>query len=71
MECPKMLLSEYADREAAGFSAAKQILFAILHDLAGRSGLEDEWEQMSDDVQKETLQEWLNIIDRGISSIER
>lgn len=37
---------------------AKYIVFELMDDMRGRSGLENEWDQIDSDIQEEIFQEW-------------
>ena len=37
---------------------ARRIVFDILHDLRGRSGLRQAWDGVDEEIQAEILQEW-------------
>ena len=41
---------------------AEKIVGLIISDLTNRSGLEDEWEMIDDDIQQEIIETWVNII---------
>lgn len=43
-------------------SKATEIVESLLADLAGREGLGDEWYRVDEDVQKEIIAEWVEIV---------
>jgi len=61
------LLEEFQNsRTTAPTDPAKKILFAVLNDLFGRSGLDHQWDAIDDDVRQELLEENLEIVRRNL-----
>ncbi len=61
------LLEEFQNRrEQRPTEPAKKILFAILDDLFGRKGFDDEWDNIDRDIQEEILEENLEIVQANL-----
>ena len=41
---------------------AKEIVLAILHDITGRSGIGNEYEQIDEEIQQEIFETWVKIV---------
>ncbi len=62
------LLEEFQGRrEQKPVEPAKKILFAVLGDLLGRSGFDNQWDAIDDDdIKEELLEENLAIVKRNL-----
>lgn len=57
------LVEEFREyHEVKPTDPAKKILFAVLHNLFGRKGLDNEWDGIDDDVREKLLETNLEII---------
>lgn len=56
------LLKKYYEHKGLELSIEEQIAFGILRDLCDRSGLENEWERIDEDIQEEILEAWVKIV---------
>jgi hypothetical protein len=45
---------------------AKKILFAVLNDLFGRRGFDNEWDAIDKDIKEELLEENLRIVQQNL-----
>jgi hypothetical protein len=45
--------------------AARQIVREIIKDLSDRRGLKQEWNAISPTIQKEIIESWTSIVERG------
>lgn len=61
------LLEEYQNRyQEEPTDPAKKILFAVLNDLFGRHGLDNEWDAIDDEIREELLAENLEIVKNNL-----
>ncbi len=45
---------------------SKQIVEAIIEDLSDRKGLQNEWDELDDETEKEIIEEWIKIVKKHI-----
>ena len=57
------LLEKYYHRSTLNISNNENILFRILDDITDRSGLQNAWDGIDEDIQNEILETWLDIIE--------
>lgn len=63
------LLAEFDNYpEVAPTDPAKKILFAVLFDLFGRSGLDHQWTGIDDEIKEELLETNLEIVRQNMPS---
>ena len=48
---------------------ARQIVREILSDLTGRSGLQNEWDQIDCEIQTEIITGWRRIVEKNIADM--
>ena len=61
------LLQEFRDRhKVKPTEPAKQILFAVMGDLLGRSGFDGTWDGIDDEDKEDLLTENLEIVKRNL-----
>ena len=60
------LMDKYYDRDKIELTQSEDIVFEILNDIKGRSGLEDAFDGCDDGIKEEILQEWIDIVDKKI-----
>jgi len=59
-------MDKYYDRDKIELTQSEDIVFEILNDIKGRSGLEDAFDGCDDGIKEEILQEWIDIVDKKI-----
>lgn len=49
------------------FPVSKEIVFEIIHDLGGRKGLDNEWDDIDQEIQDEIIAAWVQKVEAKLS----